>query len=89
VERPGVDSRQADLPQLADVRATAAERAQELEVKPLPKLAVVALRELQTNINKATDEVIAESAELLGITPDQGWQYNAQALRFERPKKPA
>jgi hypothetical protein len=61
-------------------------QAAEVETKALPKLAQIAVRELQKSFDAAMDEVIGESATVLGVSPKDGWQFDARSLTFVREK---
>ena len=51
------------------------------ETKPLPKLAQIAVRELQKNMNAAMFEIATESATALGLDPNL-WEFDLRTLTF-------
>lgn len=54
---------------------------QQPEIKPLPKLAQIAMRELQKNMNAALMEIVQESATTLGLDVN-AWEFDMQRLVF-------
>lgn len=55
-----------------------------VETKPLNKLAQIALRELNKNIAASMQEVLEIAAAADGIDPKDGWRFDAQAGQWAR-----
>lgn len=64
-------------------------QAAEVETRPLPKLAQIAVRELQKNFDAAMEEIVNESGASLRVYPKDGWQFDARSLTFVREKPSA
>jgi hypothetical protein len=60
------------------------ETAARTERKPINRLAVIALRELNKNTQAALQEIIEAAAVADGIAADAGWQFDPQSAQWVR-----
>lgn len=60
----------------------------EMEVIPFPKLTQLAIRELQKNLDVSLNEIVQETANILNVKPQDGWQFNLQNGVFFRQVAP-
>jgi hypothetical protein len=63
----------------------AGEKIDTTERKPLNKLAIIALRELNKNTQASISEIIEAAAAADGIDAAAGWRFDAQAVQWVRP----
>lgn len=55
-----------------------------LERKPLSKLALIALRQLNEKLADAMQEILAAAAELDGVAGEEGWQFDPKTQSWVR-----
>jgi hypothetical protein len=60
------------------------EKKNTVERRPLPKLAMIAVRELQKNADAAMQEIVIAAGEALCLEPAE-WQFDPQTLSFVKP----
>lgn len=64
--------------------------AKQFRTKELPRTALIALREIETNANTRAEEVIRSAMEDLGISEDKNnpWRYEPQQRVFRQEVLP-
>lgn len=59
---------------------------QEVERKPLSKLAAIAMRELNKNTAASMQEILSAASEEQGISAEDGWGFDPQSMSWARHK---
>ena len=57
---------------------------QEYEVKPLPKSAQIAMREIRKHAEALMQEVLEATIKDLDLKAEEGWEFNTQTNAFVR-----